>query len=189
MKGKKMNKTVKLILNCSLAVILCVSVIVGNVIAYTFENQINSLLAPAIIDEDTLRASSESGQKLSQRIVEEGATLLRNENDTLPLSKKDDKKVNIFGWRSIDWIYGSEGSNASGGVRPEDGDISKNVDLYKALANAGISCNEKLRTAYTNFRKPDQQSANLKGTHINNLTPLCEPSINDRYYFSSLFFC
>ena len=133
MKKKGINKIVKVALNCFFAVLISVATIVGTNIMYVFENQINSQLSPAIIDREELEVSSGNGQKLSARIVEEGATLLRNEENVLPLDRAADKKVNVFGWRSIDWIYGSVGQNASGGVVPEDNDIEKNIDIYKAL--------------------------------------------------------
>lgn len=182
-KAKKKNKALRIVLSCFLAAALSVGTYIGNSYAMEYENQINSLLCPAIIDQAALDVSSANGQKLSKRIMEEGATLLRNENDTLPLSKST-KKVNVFGWRSIDWIYGSEGQNASGGVRPENGKISENVDLYKALKNAGVAYNESLKQVYHKFRAPDLQSEDLRGTHISTLMPLCEPNINDKTYYT-----
>lgn len=181
---KKKNKVLRVILSVFFAGVLSVGTYIGNSTALVYENQINSLLSPAIIDEEAVAAASTNGQKLSQKIMEEGATLLRNENETLPLSYSATKKVNVFGWRSIDWIYGSEGQNASGGVRPENNDIDENIDLYKALKNYGIAYNESLRQVYYNFRKPDLQSENLRGTYIGNLMPLCEPNINDRNYYT-----
>lgn len=180
---KKKNKALRLIVSVFFAGVLSVGTYIGNQAADTYENQINSLLAPAIIDEEALSVSSENGQKLSQRIMEEGATLLRNEDNTLPLSSST-KKVNVFGWRSIDWIYGSEGQNASGGVRPENGDIDENIDLYKALKNYGIAYNESLRQVYYKYREPDLQSENLRAVNISTLTPLCEPNIDDKNYYT-----
>ena len=184
MKKKGMNKIVKVALNCFFAVLISVATIVGTNIMYVFENQINSQLSPAIIDREELEVSSGNGQKLSARIVEEGATLLRNEENVLPLDRAADKKVNVFGWRSIDWIYGSVGQNASGGVVPEDNDIEKNIDIYKALNDYGVQYNESLRQVYFKFKQPNLQSANLRAVHISADTPLCEPSIDDKTYYS-----
>ena len=183
MKGKKMNRFLKLGIHCFCAVILIVAIIVGTNILYVFENQIDSKLTPPIKDEEQFSVASAAGQKLSAQILEEGATLLRNEGNVLPLDRKTDKKVNVFGWRSIDWIYGSEGQNASGGVSPEKS-INENVDLYKALKSYGIAYNDALRQVYYNFKEPDLQSENLRGVHISTLVPLCEPNIDDKKYYS-----
>lgn len=178
-----MNKIVKLIVNFALIVILVVGVTVGNVIAYRYENEISTLLTPPIVDEDAITLSASTGQAMSKRIMEEGAVLLKN-NGTLPLDRATDSKVNVFGWRSVDWIYGSEGYNASGGVAPEDDDFEKNVDIFKALNAYGVQYNKRLYDMYYKYRKPNHQSADLKGTHISTLTPLKEPNIGDKSWYT-----
>ena len=182
-KTKRAKNIFKLALNTVIAAILIVVSIVGTNIMYLFENEIDSRLTPPIIDKEELSVASAAGQKLSARIMEEGATLLRNENNVLPLDRQQDKKVNVFGWRSVDWIYGSEGENASGGVSPEE-HIDKNVDLYKALNAYGIAYNDSLRQMYIGFKQPDLQSENLRGVHVSTLTPLCEPDIDDKKYYT-----
>ncbi len=182
-KRKGAKNIFKLALNTVIAAILIVVSIVGTNIMYLFENEIDSRLTPPIIDKEELSVASAAGQKLSARIMEEGATLLRNENNVLPLDRQQDKKVNVFGWRSVDWIYGSEGENASGGVSPEE-HIDKNVDLYKALNAYGIAYNDSLRQMYIGFKQPDLQSENLRGVHVSTLTPLCEPDIDDKKYYT-----
>ena len=173
---------VKLSVNGFLIVVLVVALIVGNSIAFRFEQEISTLLSPPIVDEEAMAQSSEVGQEMSRRIMEEGAVLLKN-NGALPLDKSI-KQVNVFGWRSVDWIYGSEGRNASGGVAPEDDDFNKNVDLCKALNAYGVQYNRRLYDMYCKYRKPDHQSADLKGAHISELTPLKEPKINDKSYYT-----
>ena len=179
-----MNKVAKLIVNFVLIVIIVVGVAVGNSIAFRYEGEINTLLAPPIVDEEAVQLSSSAGQEMSARIMEEGAVLLQNKDNTLPLDYNTVKKVNVFGWRSVDWIYGSEGMNASGGVAPEDDDFEKNVDIYKALNKYGIEYNQQLYDMYYRYVKPDHQSANLKEVHISTLISLREPKITDRSYYT-----
>ena len=179
-----MNKAAKLAVNFALIAIIVIAIVVGNVIIFRYENEVNTLLSPPIVDREAIELSSGTGQEMSKRIMEEGAVLLRNENDTLPLDYSTDKQVNVFGWRSIDWIYGSEGQNASGGVAPEDNDFGKNVDIYAALNAYGVQYNKRLYDMYYAFKEPDHQSADLRGTHISNLTPLKEPKIEDKNYYS-----
>ena len=179
-----MNKITSCIIQFVSIAAIGIGLFVGNIVLSNFENEISTLLSPAIVDKEALSVTSQKGQEMSKKIMEEGATLLYNANQTLPLSLEEDEKVNVFGWRSIDWIYGSEGQNASGGVAPEDDDISKNVDIYDALNDYGIKYNERLVSMYESYQAPRKQSANLKGCHISELTPLCDPNINDREYYS-----
>lgn len=184
MKRKGMNKFLKLGIHCVCAVVLIVAVIVTNVILKPMEEQISSFLSQPIVDEEALAVSSASGQKLSERIVEEGAVMFKNENDALPLDYSKDKKVNVFGWRSVDWIHGSVGPNASGGVAPETGDYSTNIGLLKALKNYGISYNARLQAMYESYHEPDNALPGFGNPHISNFVPLVEPDINNKSYYS-----
>ena len=179
-----MNKIAKAIIQFASIAAIGTGLFVGNIVLYSFEGEVSTLLSPAITDTESLKVSSQKGQEMSKHIFEEGATLLYNVNNALPLNLDSEDKVNVFGWRSIDWIYGSEGQNASGGVAPEDDDISKNVDIYKALNEYGIDYNEKLYDMYHNYQQPRKQSANLRGCHISELTPLVEPHIENKEYYS-----
>ena len=179
-----MNKIAKLVINFTLIAIIVAAISVGTAIMYRYEGEINTALCPPIVDKEALSVTSESGQAMAARIMEEGAVLLSNKDNTLPLDYDTDGKVNVFGWRSVDWIYGSEGWNASGGVAPENDNFDENIDIYKALNKYGIDYNEQLYNMYYDFRQPDHQSANLKGVHISTLTPLKEPSITDKNYYT-----
>ncbi len=174
----------KLGLNFAFIALITAGLIVGNNVLHTFEGEINTALAAPIVDDEAVSVSSKTGQEMSSKILQEGAVLLKNDNKTLPLDRNTTKKVNVFGWRSIDWIYGSEGQNASGGVAPENDKFEENVDIYKALNKYGVSYNTKLFDMYHNFEKPKHLSANLRSAHISTVTPLREPSIEDKKYYS-----
>ena len=159
--------------------------IVGTNIAFFFEPEINSFLVQPIIDNTELSQASVQGQKMSARIIEEGVTLLKNENNTLPLNKEETPKVNVFGWHSIDWIYGTGGDEVgSGGVLPEDDDFSKNIDFYDALDDYGIDYNTDLYDMYHSYFKPYYLGRGWKVGHINDAHYLVEPNINDKKYYS-----
>ena len=178
-----MNKIVKLAINFLLIAIIIAAISVGTWVMYRYEQEVNSLLAPPIVDEETLDIASESGQAMARRIMTEGAIMLKNDG-ALPLDYSTDKQVNVFGWRSVDWIYGSEGFNASGGVAPENDNFDENVDIYKALNKYGIRYNTELYDMYYRYVKPDHQSADLRGVHISTLISLREPKIDDKEYYS-----
>lgn len=180
----KVKKLIMYVVQVVIAVVLIIGIAVTNVILEPLEEQINSFLSQPIVDEEALAASSASGQELSKRIVEEGSILFKNDNDVLPLDYSTDKKVNVFGWRSVDWIHGSVGPNASGGVAPETGDYKTNVGLLKALQNYGISYNTRLKSMYESYKEPDNALPGAGNPHISTFTPLCEPDLDNKDYYS-----
>ena len=86
-------------------------------------------------------------RKASEDIIEEtmkeGAVLLKNENNALPLSKGDD--VTMYGMASYYNVYTGQGSS---GV--EDGALDPDitVSLFEGLTGAGLNVNEALHTWY-----------------------------------------
>lgn len=185
--GKSLVKAglIRLIISCVIIVALVIAVAIGNAIAFKYESVINSVLAQPIVDEEERSASSASGQKMAQRIVEEGTVLLKNENGALPLDTAETPQVNVFGWHSIDWLYGTGGGNvSSGGVLPENDDISENIDLYKALNDYGIRYNEDLYNMYYSYKRPYLLASGWKTGDIRDAMPLVEPSISDREWYT-----
>ena len=177
---------IKLIVSCVIIVALIVAFSVGNAIAFKYESVIDSaLVKPVPLDEETTAAIAASGQKMAQRIVEEGTVLLKNENETLPLSTEETPRVNVFGWHSIDWLYGTGGGKvSSGGVLPENNDISENIDLYKALNEYGIRYNEDLYNMYYNYKRPYLLAESWGKAEITDAMPLVEPLITDKNYYT-----
>lgn len=179
-----MNKVGKLILNYVLIFVLIIALVVGNEAVKIYESAISSVLCPPIVDEEALEQTSAQGQEMASQIMEEGAVLLKNEGSALPLEYSTDKKVNVFGWRSIDWIHGSGGKNASGGVASEDGTWESTVDLLEALESYGIQYNKRLEEMYYSYSTPDHIVTNIKAQYIHGLTYLREPNITDKNYYS-----
>ena len=85
-------------------------------------------------DEERIQAGADLGYQMEA----EGASLLMNENDTLPLASGS--KVSLFSISSVDPVYGGTGS---GNV-----DASKAVNFKDALTNSGFSVNETLWNFY-----------------------------------------
>ena len=103
-------------------------------------------IAPAYAEEtashEILPAAEAAAQSLqmAEQLEAEGIVLLRNENGALPLAAG--AKVNLFGYASVDPIYGGTGSGA--------GDTTGNVDVIAGLKNAGLEVNEQLADFYRN---------------------------------------
>ena len=82
--------------------------------------------------------ATEQSLRMAEALESEGIVLLRNENGALPLAKGT--KVSLFGYGSVDTIYGGTGSGS--------GDTSANVDVVKGLTNAGLQVNDQLVSFY-----------------------------------------
>lgn len=89
-----------------------------------------------------IKARAEA-EKVSQRLVDEGIVLLKNDDNQLPY--KDTDKINIFGVSSHMIRYGGGGSGAT--------DVSRAVDFFTALNNGGIEYNTELTDAYGKLAK------------------------------------
>lgn len=81
----------------------------------------------------------EAGYDKATEVEGEGAVLLKNENDTLPLSLGE---VSLFGVTSIEPVYGGTGS---GSVSADDAPTYQD-----AFTAAGFTVNDALTTWYTN---------------------------------------
>lgn len=165
---------------CSIVMIaLIVAVNIGNSVADTFALQLTAYLCPPIVDNSAVDKAQAAASELAKEVELEGATLLKNDN-VLPLSKTDDKKVNVFGYGSVDWVYGGIGNGCSGQVRPENDDINSAVDLIKALKRYGISTNSEIQDFYKSWCEPVNLIKNPNEIDRTTARLLREPSM-DKY--------
>lgn len=81
---------------------------------------------------------------------EEGAVLLKNEHDALPLTS-DETNITLFGHAVVQPLY----KPSSAGSKGHHGEY--NIDLYTALKNAGLNINDTLYRAY-------EESSTIRGT-------------------------
>ena len=114
----------------------------------------------------TVEQAAEQSRTMAQELVQEGAVLLKNESNALPLA--EGTAVNLFGYGSVDPIYGGSGSGAS--------DTSANIDLVTGLTNAGFTVNQELVDFY---KKSGVSRAAQKGFEGSNFTPAEVPA--DKY--------
>ena len=132
-----------MIVLCSVAAVIAVVFIVGNVFAMKYEN----LLTVFFSGSDYVTTDYE--KELCEEIEAEGIVLLKNDDNALPLSDNE-KKVSVLGQNSVDFVYGGSGSGSV--------DASLAPDLKKALERAGFTVNTKLYDFYKtgagkNYRK------------------------------------
>ena len=116
-----------------LAVVVCVNMICFGPMA--------TLIGLATGNGTLSDETNEEAGKVAEEIMEDGIVLLKNES-LLPLNET--KKLNIFGWESINPAYGGAGS---GGIN----DLYDIVSLNQGLENAGFSINQELVDFYNNY--------------------------------------
>ena len=116
-----------------LAVVVCV-----NMICF---GPMSTLIGLATGNGTLSDETNEEATEVAEEIMEDGIVLLKNES-LLPLNET--KKLNIFGWESINPAYGGAGS---GGIN----DLYDIVSLNQGLENAGFSINQDLVDFYNNY--------------------------------------
>ncbi len=99
---------------------------------------------------DSKEASVEAGNNLNVEIEGEGAVLLLNEDDALPIAKGS--KVSVFGKNSVNLVLSGSGS---GGGSSEG---SKTV--FDGLKAGGIEYNPTLKSFYESAESGEGRSAN-----------------------------
>ncbi len=135
-------------LTCVLAVVFLILTVALN----TFDNTLAAFVGGnfyKLIDEDknaiyysgdfsSVEEQTEYGKALVEQVEAEGAALLLNENDALPLDKG--ANVSLFSNSSNNLVYGGTGS---GNV-----DASTSLTLKESMELAGLNVNEKLWDFY-----------------------------------------
>lgn len=88
---------------------------------------------------DSVADLMKDGRETATEVLQEGAVLLKNDNNALPLA--GGSKVSLVGVTSYDPVYGGTGS---GSISAEDA-----IDFSKSLESAGLEVNPTLKKAYT----------------------------------------
>ncbi|WP_235143666.1 glycoside hydrolase family 3 protein [Bifidobacterium moukalabense] len=177
-----------------IAIILAAATAVGNVYANKYSdlisvyfNQPTSKVVSAsnettehftsdyASDEEREQALANMGTD----ILREGVTLLRNENDTLPLKKT--AKISVFGQDSVDPVYGGGGAGSI--------DTSKARSLMDAFGKAGFDVNPTLTEFYTTGAGKDYRKTSIdaygKGAFAVNEVPASAYTDDVRKSFAS----
>lgn len=139
------NNTLKGIGQRVLAVVLCLLLVVGtvaNYACYAYYDLVGTVFSKSTASEEDVAKVTSASKNLVERIEAEAAVLLENKGNSLPLNLSDEKQanINVFGWSSIDPIYGGGGSGAGSG--------DMNVSFIQGLENAGFHVNKELSDFY-----------------------------------------
>ena len=82
---------------------------------------------------------------IGERMSEEGSVLLKNENNTLPLSAEETGKVSLLGFSSY---FPNKGAILGPTAAENHGTDADTVDLVGALEARGFTLNPTLKTLY-----------------------------------------
>lgn len=150
----------KKIITLASVALISAAFVVGDVFAARYSDMITTFLcgtATSTASNETMAASDE----LCQKIGAEGITLLKNQNNTLPLTEKaledgkytqaDGKAINIFGWAGTDQGFLLSGIGSGASTIQEN----KKVTLYDAFRNQGWKVNEYLEDFYNDYDSTD----------------------------------
>lgn len=153
MEQKKTLGIVGIVVSAVLAVIMVVtavlSVSASSFITLwwsSFSEKGNSALGDLTGDQ-----AVENSKNVSVKAMEEGAVLLRNEDNTLPLASGT--KVNLFGYYSVKPLTAAGGSSSVGNAAPS-------ADIKQGLEAAGLEVNSSLYT-YQYNQTTDDKAGNI----------------------------
>ena len=121
----------------AIAMVLAVAVCVNMICFGPMATLIGLATGNGTLSDET----NEEAAGVAEEIMEDGIVLLKNES-LLPLNET--KKLNIFGWESVNPAYGGAGS---GGIN----DLYDIVSLNQGFENAGFSINQELVDFYNNY--------------------------------------
>ena len=93
------------------------------------------------ITEEDRAEKNAAADAFIEREAEEGAVLLRNENNVLPLTEEETKSVSLLGRATIDPMFKSQSGGGEGGE-------GTTVNYLKALEEQGFDYNQTLIDAY-----------------------------------------
>lgn len=136
---KQRSKAVGII-GIALVVIFLAVAIVADVLCVTYASLINLFFRASADAEEVIEQSNEFTVEQEAG----GMVLMKNENDTLPLSKTTDARINLFGACSVKQLY--LGTGSAGGWNWDESDF---LNLKDALAEENVSVNEDLWNFYS----------------------------------------
>lgn len=131
---------IRLIVTSVISFIIISGLVVGNVMCVLHAGEISSILSPDKVsitkDTEKLEEALAAGDEIVQQMGEEGTTLLKNQNKTLPLGASADNKVKVNLFMG-NFYYTSSGSSGQATISDK-----KRVTLPAALTDCGFEINQ-----------------------------------------------
>ncbi|MCD8382923.1 MAG: glycoside hydrolase family 3 C-terminal domain-containing protein [Clostridiales bacterium] len=137
---RKQPQGKKFLIRCSsgVAIVLALLICVNLICVIPMSSILELVSGEGTISDESVEEAS----ALCIDLAEEGIVLEQNDDDLLPLSSGSN--LNVFGWGSIDPVYGGTGSGALS-------DAMEKVTLLEGLENAGLNLNTELSDFYSAY--------------------------------------
>ena len=137
---RKMKKSKKFMIRSQaiVAAVLAILITANSVCFGPLSTLISLATGNGTVSDET----AEEAKEVAQRVAEEGFVLLKNDNNTLPLTNTT--KLNLFGWAASSPVYGGSGS---GGINK----LYEIVSLQKGIEDAGFEVNQELLDFYSEY--------------------------------------
>ena len=137
---RKMKKSKKFMIRSQaiVAAVLAILITANSVCFGPLSTLISLATGNGTVSDET----AEEAKEVAQRVAEEGFVLLKNDNNTLPLTNTT--KLNLFGWAASNPVYGGSGS---GGINQ----LYEIVSLRKGIEDAGFEVNQELLDFYSEY--------------------------------------
>ncbi len=150
MKREKIKKQSGKLRNVGrvIASLLLVVVCIVNFVGLRFSNLITQYFNTIDLNDSNIQSVREESTATAKELADEGFVLLKNDSGLLPL---ENRKVNVFGYSSIDINFGGTGSGSGGD--------KYNIGFYEGLDNSGIEVNEELKTFYKDSYTAKKESS------------------------------
>ena len=103
-----------------------------------FSAQLDKAFPAPVKANESTQDSYDNGLAVAQDIEAQGAVLLKNDNDTLPMAAT---KVNLLGYGAYNPVYGGSGSGGSSYTE-------NRTDFVSAFEQAGIEVNPATKSVY-----------------------------------------
>ena len=137
---RKMKKSKKFMIRSQAIVAAVLAILItANSICF---GPLSTLISLATGNGTVSDETAEEAKEVAQRVAEEGFVLLKNDNNTLPLTNTT--KLNLFGWAASNPVYGGSGS---GGINQ----LYEIVSLRKGIEDAGFEVNQELLDFYSEY--------------------------------------
>ena len=149
-----------------LSVVFLILGILMTTVGGHFSTVLTVAMEGSTTDKETAEMTYADGLAMNVELEEEGLVLLKNENQTLPLSAG---KVNVFGEHASNMVYNGSGSSA--------GNANGAVTIKEGLEEAGLEVNndlwsyiEKNTTANNDTSVHEGNEVDISGYPINEMS-------------------
>ena len=161
---------------CTIAAVISITIVNAKVITPN-----EGFITAALCKVDAGNKKNSMGDRLAIEIEQEGIVLAKNDDNCLPL-KKDVKKINVFGYDTVQWVISNSGSGSASA-----GTGQKTWGLLEAFDDKGIEYNKDVINYYNNWATPRDRGVLSYSSNHNTVYRLTNPSLSNDGSFKTVY--